>query len=268
MELLGFHCADSCGAKKPQNSSKTAHPQDLLPKYFCMRGTATEMFYVVMLLQKQNKLISLSTLFDLHFVSHQGINITFERREVHRGFEAKDATRLSNILDMDFHSFHTKVLKSWIFYLNFILVKYSNWNGILWNQQSIGFWWVEGWGKRVIRRGNGKRRVNKCGEFLLSQQRLSISQWLRHSLEEGSRGGGLDCAAPCVASLPLLMNSTTGAVGLWELPGLSLQRHYNMQNCPQREFGILSEKGGCQTGTTAFTHTWTHKWSLHHTWCD
>lgn len=40
--------------------------------------------------------------------------------------------------------------------------------------------------------------------------------------------------APCVASLPPLMNSTSVVVGLWELPGLSLLRHYNMLNSPQR----------------------------------
>lgn len=96
-------------------------------------------------------------------------------------------------------------------------------------------------------RGKGKRRVIQCGGFLLSQQRLSISQRQRHSLEEGSSGGGSDCAAPCVASFPLLTTSTTGAVGLWELPALSLQRHDNMQGCPQGQLGSLRRKGGCQT---------------------
>lgn len=38
--------------------------------------------------------------------------------------------------------------------------------------------------------GKEKRRVSPCCGFLLSQQCLSISQWQRHSLEEGSSSGG------------------------------------------------------------------------------
>lgn len=53
---------------------------------------------------------------------------------VHRGFERKDATRLSIILDMD-SLLHANVLKKAernisILYLNFILVKYSKCNRI------------------------------------------------------------------------------------------------------------------------------------------
>lgn len=81
------------------------------------------------------------------------------------------------------------------------------------------------------RKRKGKRRVNQCVRFLLCQQCLSISQWQKHSLEEGSSGGGSDYVTPCVASFPLLMNSTTGAVDLraartliaktWQHSGLS-----------------------------------------------
>lgn len=65
-------------------------------------------------------------------------------------------------------------------------------------------------------------------------------------MAEAFPGGGVcsDCAAPCVASFPLLVTSTTGAVGLWELPGLSLQRHDNMQDCPQSQLGLLSKEVG------------------------
>lgn len=88
---------------------------------------------------------------------------------------------------------------------------------------------------RSLRGGEGMRRVNTSG-FLQrqQQQRLSISHWLRWSLEEASSSCCSHSGAPCVASLPPLMNSTTGVVGLWELPGLSLLRHYNMLNSPQR----------------------------------
>lgn len=85
-----------------------------------------------------------------------------------------------------------------------------------------------------------------------SASRACPSQWQKHSLEGGSSGGGADCAAPCVASFLL---PTTGAVGLWELPGLSLQRDDNMQDHPWSLLGPLSERGEWQKGTTAFTHT-------------
>lgn len=94
----------------------------------------------------------------------------------------------------------------------------------------------EGQEQRSLKRGEGTRRVNTSG-FLQRQQQqqcLSIFHWLRCSLEEANSSCGSHSGAPCVASLPPLMNSTTVVVGLWELPGLSLLRHYNMLNSPQR----------------------------------
>lgn len=59
--------------------------------------------------------------------------------------------------------------------------------------------------------------------------------------KEGGWGGGSDCVAPCVASFPLLMNSTE-TIGLCVLPRPLLQRYDNMQDCPVSQFGLLSER--------------------------
>lgn len=65
-------------------------------------------------------------------------------------------------------------------------------------------------------RDEGIRRVNRSG-FLQRQQQpcLSIFHWLRWSLEEQANSScDSHIGAPCVASLPPLMNSTTVVVGL------------------------------------------------------
>lgn len=92
----------------------------------------------------------------------------------------------------------------------------------------------------VWKEGRGWEGLTPVDSSSLRQQQqqcLSIFHWLRWSLEEANSSNsscGSHSGAPCVASLPPLVNSTTAVVGLWELPGLSLLRHYNMLNSPQR----------------------------------
>lgn len=68
-----------CEASEQQQN--TAHPQHFQPKYCCVSVLETQLERYLMLLQKQNKLISLrgTTFHSLPFVSHLGTAVTLER---------------------------------------------------------------------------------------------------------------------------------------------------------------------------------------------
>lgn len=141
---------------------------------------------------------------------------------VHWRVGLKRGTRPSNSLDMN-SLLHANVLqrqkekkKIAIFYVCFILLKYSRCDGGKW---------------RFTGRGKGERRVN-----LLSQQRLSVS--LCYSLEGGggSSGGGVHSAQLHVLQLSHcshLLQLERQDCGSCRH---SSQRHDNMRNCPQSRF--------------------------------